>query len=196
MVAAPLRAAAAGRAAGGAGGTVGTDAPGAVSFLAPLFCTGFTTAAAELDPAGREGSGCRELIAEGRCGVLAFAVREVVTFAAVDLLADGFALPAGTRPQGFCAADFALFEAGPFAPRFAAAAADLGTGFTDFFLGAAAPDFFAVFAADLRTGFAVPRAFVACFALLPEALTVLGVTHRLLAAARQPGTRSYLNVGR
>ena len=125
-----------------------------------------------------------------------FAVREDLTFAAAVFLTGGFDLPAGTRAARFFAAGFAFLDAALFATRFRAACAVLGAGFTDFLLGAGAADFFAVFAADLRTSFAELRLFVGRFALLPDPFTILGATHPLLAAARKPGLKSYFNVAR
>lgn len=205
MVAATLRVAAAGREAGP---PAGTGAAKTGSFLIPFLATGFAAGTAALDRSGgragdragartgRAGCGCREETGAGRGEALDFAVREDLTFAAGGLLPDGFDLPDGTPAAGLFAAGFAFFDAGLFATRFRAACAVLGAGFTGFFLGAGAADFFAVLAADLRTGFAELRLFVACFALLPEAFTILAATHRLLAAAREPGFTSYFNVGR
>ncbi len=125
---------------------------------------------------------------------------------------------ADTARAGFAAAaDFELgaFGFAPtfFAAGFAAGFPGFGAGFAAGFLGpaflaaglvgfgglrpdAAPADFFTGFAADLRTGFAEPRAFPPCLALLPEVFFVLDATHRLLTTGPRTGYRSCFNVAR
>lgn len=93
-------------------------------------------------------------------------------------------------PPGFFAAGFALCAAGflsaGFAADLAAAFAFFGAAAAVRFREGAAAGFFAVFAA-LPAGLLEPRLFVACFALLPEAFTVLRATHCLLASYPSTG---------
>ena len=99
-------------------------------------------------------------------------------FATADFLATGF-LAIGSFADGFFAAGFATLR-----------------GLADFLPGTVPADFFAGFAADLRTDCAEPRDFAPCFALLPEVFFVLAATHCLLATALRSGFQSYFDVAR
>ena len=180
------------------GGIADIGAVTAGAFLDSVLGSALATALAF--EAGSFAEGRTEAGAGFAPGVFDFAFRADAPRTPAGFSPAPLALRAGTRAADRFAAGCALLAAERFATSFratlAAALAGLGAGFADLFLAAGATGFFATFAADLRTGFAELRLFFVRCAFFPEAFTVLGATHRLLAVARRPGFRPYFNVGR